>query len=112
VFGSVTACYVASPDGTSALTLTPATGRGVGFGGDVGIGGLVSNARTVKNLDGWFNHIEGSGAIGLVGASAGFDWGTASDGQHVWAVTGLYSGGLSASFGYGGSYTLIGPILW
>jgi RHS repeat-associated protein len=111
VFGSVTGCYVASPDGTSALTLTPATGRGVGFGGDLGAGLMVSNARTVTNLGGWFNHVEGSGALPVGGASASFDWGPASDGQHVWAITALFSAGLSASFGYGGSYTFVGPVI-
>ncbi len=82
----VSACYVSSPNGQSAITYTGEVGGGFPIGVSGFLGPMISNAQSPSDLGGRFN---------VAGASIGKEWesgggsvafGQDSCGQSIWQV--------------------------
>jgi RHS repeat-associated protein len=102
------ACYIQAPDGSAAITLNATSAAGPGLGATAGVGGFVSNAKTVDDVGGPFIHTEASAAF-VGGISGSFDIGTNSKGEPIWTATVMPSIGAKASLGVGISDTWVLP---
>jgi RHS repeat-associated protein len=84
---SVSACYVASPNGQSAITYTGGLGAGAGFGGNGFIGATISNAQQPSDVGGAFS-LTGATVGSELTASGAYSEGINSCGKSIWQITG------------------------
>ncbi len=90
------ACMASDWNGDSGLVLSPSvlTQGSTSLGGLVTTGPMLSNARTLDDLSGWFGNAGGSAALGPGAAVSGdLSVGTASDGRSVWVLNAGYGSG-------------------
>jgi hypothetical protein len=73
---------VATQDGKTGFTTGPGVGGGVLYGAGGSLTGLISNARTLEDLEGNYAYVEGSVGEGPIG-TANMQWCRAPDGFQV-----------------------------
>jgi RHS repeat-associated protein len=106
----VSACYVASPNGQSAVTYTGGGGGGLPIGANLFLGGTVSNAQSPSELEGKF--FTGGGSVGdlLFAGGGSVAVGRGACGSNIWQASGGWTPNVSfpvPASGYGGaSYTV------
>jgi RHS repeat-associated protein len=107
----VSACYVASPNGQSAVTYTGGGGAGYPIGFNGFLGGTVSNAQSPSDLGRQFYTVGGS--VGRLADNFGgsLSFGHNSCGRTIWQASGGWTPGEGfgpGASGYAGtSYTLV-----
>jgi RHS repeat-associated protein len=106
----VSACYVASPNGQSAITYTGGGGAGFPIGAGGFFGATISNAQSPSELEGKFFTGGASGGDFVFSGGGSLAVGRDACGSSIWQVSGGWTPNVSfpvPASGYGGvSYTV------